>query len=289
MFAKNKPFRRAGLSRADLLALLFMLGIVAGLASPMILKAQQANKKADTVNHLKMVVLATIDTCDANRAKVPPAFGTYPMWRDKSKPNATAHVHILPWIENLKLYQRFAKGDKGWEDEVVSAYLATLDPSYMAPGKGVQNFAANLRVFSQGGESTMYDAPITDLDDKKSQGFVRYPVSFRDGVAQIVFYATRYAHCGDGGSRYASHPNTKTAAFFGQNPAQVKAAAKDIAATFLLHPAPQDCPPQPLMAHAFTDDGIHVAMGDGSVRFVSAQISPNRWNRSLSSNVGNDW
>jgi hypothetical protein len=119
------------------------------------------------------------------------------------------------------------------------------------------------------------------------------PATFPDGTANTIVFGTRYGVCGEGGSRYASAPNTNTAAFFGQNAAKGKAKPADTTGTFLLHPAAGQCVPTPLMGHAFYTSGIDVALADGSVRTVTAQISPRTWNAAMQPNdgqvLGNDW
>jgi hypothetical protein len=47
------------------------------------------------------------------------------------------------------------------------------------------------------------------------------------------------------------------------------------------------------MAHSFTLPGIDVALADGSVRLVTARVSPQTWNAAMHPSdgqvLGNDW
>jgi type II secretory pathway pseudopilin PulG len=277
----------------ELLVVLAVLGFLLALLLPAIQKVREAAARAQTQNDLKQVILATINCADTYRGKLPPAFGPFPGNKgQQGSITASLHVHILPFIEQQNLYQRYLKGDKDLDNEVIPPYVSPSDPSHPQPPQGIQNCPANLRVFSDKGLKTQGDAPLPALG-MEEPGTARFPASITDGTSNTIFFATRYGRCGEGGSRYASAPNTNTAAFFGQNPAKVMARPADVTATFLLHPSVKECVPTPLMAHAFSVSGVDVGMGDGSVRVLNARISPQTWNAALTPNggevLGNDF
>jgi hypothetical protein len=273
----------------ELLVVLAVLGFLLALLLPAVQKVREAAARAQTQNDLKQVILGTINCADTNRGRLPPAFGTYPA---KNPPAMSLHVHILPYVEQANLYRQFIRGAKGADNEVIPTYVSPADPSKPNPPKGIQNVAANLRVFSDKGWKTKGDAPMPALG-REEPCTARFPATILDGTSNTAFFATRYGVCGEGGSRYASAPNTNAAAFFGQNPAKVAAQPADVTATFLLHPAAGQCRPTPLMAHSFFTFGIDVAMGDGSVHAVTARVSPQTWNAALTPAegdvLGNDW
>jgi hypothetical protein len=128
--------------------------------------------------------------------------------------------------------------------------------------------------------------------DATEPGNARIPASFPDGTSNTIVFATKLAAAGDGGSRYAAEPNSKFAAFFGQNAATKPADPSNPAATFQLQPTAKDARNSPLMAQSFTKN-LLVGLGDGSVRDVSAAISAETWNRAVHPSDGNvlgdDW
>jgi hypothetical protein len=129
---------------------------------------------------------------------------------------------------------------------------------------------------------------------KTEAGRASLPKTFRDGTSNTILFATKYGFCGEnGGSRYASAPSTRTAAFFGQNHAQVKAHPSDKTATFQLRPEGKECCTNPLMAQSFTKAGMPVGIGDGSVRIVSPDLTARTWNCAVQPNdgqvLGPDW
>src|SRR5262249_40853131 len=139
---------------------------------------------------LKQMALATHSCNDVFR-KLPPAFGAF------GKPpipgSYTVHYHLLPFVEADHVYQS-AK-----TDAIVSAFKAYSDPS-TSDDRGVQNFAANLRVFSDKGLATPYNADIDfgdPLDPEtwdSGNGVARIPSTFEPrGLSYTIMFSTRYA------------------------------------------------------------------------------------------------
>jgi prepilin-type N-terminal cleavage/methylation domain-containing protein len=279
--------RPAGFSMIELLVVLAVLGFLLALLLPAVQKVREAASRAQTQNNLKQMALA-LHECQDTYKVMPPAYGKFAAAGVKTP--HSIHVYLMPFIEQQNVYKEIVQG-QGNDRAVIPTFVSPADPSHPNPA-GVQDIAANLRAFSTKGMNTAGDAPMPALG-KEEPGAARIPNTFTDGTSNTIVFGTRYGVCGEGGSRYASTPNTNTAAFFGQNPAKVAARPADVTATFLLHPAAGQCVPTPLMAHSFFTSGIDVAMGDGSSRTVSAAISPQTWNAALTPSagdiLGNDW
>jgi hypothetical protein len=197
-------------------------------------------------------------------------------------------------VEQDPLYRQYLAQAGGGKTSVmiVPPYLSPSDETASRNGEGVQNFAANLRVFSSKGINTKYDVameelamiePGPDLDIK----------GLSDGTSNTIFFATKFATCGAGGSYYAAEPNSKWAAFFGQKPASSIAHPSDPTATFQLKPGPATCLVSPLLAQSFQTGGLSVALADGTVRMINPSMSAETWNRAMQPNDGkelaSDW
>jgi hypothetical protein len=277
---------RAGFSRIDLLVLTALGLCLLGLLPPVIAGGRQKAERQTTINNLKALAIA-LHNCNDTYKRLPPAYGKALGLRI----NATVHIHLLPFIEQADLYRQYVndKGGDKRDSAVVEAFLSPLDRTNPKPPAGIDNFAANLRVF--GDSSTKPDAPVK-LADTMDAG-ARIPASIPDGTSNTIVFATRYGVCGKGGSRYASPPKSETAAFFGQNPAKAKAAPADPKATFQDRPSAKQCLCTPLMAQSYEAEGLLVALADGSTRVVAPGLSPETWNYALQPNdgfpLGADW
>ncbi len=281
--------QRRGFSLVELLLSFVLLGVLLGLLVPAAYGLQQTAHQQATINSLKQICLAIHNANDTYK-RLPPAYDKFSNWEFP----ASVHVHLLPFLEQDNLYRAFqnASGKGEVTETTIKVFIAADDNSNAADNvKGVQNFAANLRVFSIKGANTMYDKDMPKLGATEP-GNARIPASFPDGTSNTIIFATKLAAAGDGGSRYAAEPNSKFAAFFGQNAAKKPADPSDPTATFQLQPAAKDARNSPLMAQSFTKN-LLVGLGDGSVRDVAAAISAETWNRAVHPSdgmvLGNDW
>jgi len=170
-------------------------------------------------------------------------------------------------------------------------YLSPLDPSG-EPHGGITNVPANLRVFSDKGVDTRFNADMPPLADIEP-GSASIPRTFLDGTQNTIFFASKYGHCGEGGSRYTSEPTSPFAPFFGQNAAQSLPHPQDLTAAYQLHPDERQCRTTPLIGQSFTTSGMDASMGDGSVRPISPRVTARTWNLLVQPNDGlevpDDW
>jgi len=224
-----------------------------------------------------------LHACQNTHKSLPPAFDAfagidYP---------ASLHVHLLPFLQQDALYQSFLKRDSGRADAVVLAFHASEDGT-LGAGAGVQNFAANLRIFADVAHGTYENKPLPLT--KLMPGHARIPSSFVCGTSNTFVFASKFATCSqqsaagiamEGGSRYAADPTSPYAAFFGENAATRSARASDPEATFQLAPRTGQSLVWPLMAQSFSRHGILVAMVDGSARMIGPDMSPHDWNYAL--------
>src|SRR6266542_4399754 len=278
---------RKGFSLTELMVVTALGLLVLGLLAPAIYAAcQQPAARTATINNLKQIAIALHAHNDTFK-KLPPAY-------DKAlgfKTNATVHVYILPYVEQGPLYNQYLQQGGGGDREKVEigVFVSPLDNTNPKPPSGIQNFAANLRVF--GNSTAKYDAPVPLADTMNANA--RIPGSFPDGTSNTIVFATKYGVCGKGGSRYASPPKSDTAAFFGQNPATVKADPADPKATFQHQPSAKQCLCSPLMAQSYEKAGLLVALADGSTRTLNPNLSPQTWNVALHPSdgmpLGEDW
>jgi prepilin-type N-terminal cleavage/methylation domain-containing protein len=281
--------KRQGFSLLELVLVVAVVAVVLTIAVVGIRKNREAAARAHTTNNLKHIVLSIHGFNDAYR-KLPPAYEIFPPILDFP---ASTHVYITPFIESSNFFREYRdnRGKGQWKNYPWPTFQAWDDPT-ASDGNGVQNYPANLRAFSHKGLNTKFDADMPALAEIEP-GSASIPASFTRGTSTTILFATKYARCQDGGSRYAEAPNAKFAAFFGQNAARVPADPSDATATFQLNPNDANCLTSPLMAQSFSSSGISIGMADGSARFLSAGLSAHTWNLALQPTekieLGDDW
>jgi hypothetical protein len=265
--------RRYGFNAIELVVVILLIFAVLGVIV-VILPKRSSPRWMQSMNHLKMLSLAS-NNANAQYKRLPPAFDQFgPM-----KFPASVHVYLLPYLEEDKLHKMYlAQGGKGnWDGFVIRPFVCPVDFSQTNNGAGIQNFAANLRVFSDKGRETKFDANMPALAGIEPSD-ASMPKSFPDGTSNTILFTTKYANCKDGGSRFAAAPDSSFAAFFGQNAALVSADATDPGATFQLQPTADECLIQPLLPQTMWQEFILTGMADGSVRTINSTVSPRTWN-----------
>jgi type II secretory pathway pseudopilin PulG len=266
--------RRPAFTLFQLLVVLAILALLIGLALPAIQKVREAAARMQSANNLKQIVLAT-HNCHDTYGKFPPLAGAFP--------NATGHgtifYYFLPFIEQDRLYNdgkgennEFSVWNNGVHSTVVKVYLCPgdtsggKDPRYEG-WLALSSYAANFQVFGDRQSNTM-------------QGSSRI-ASITDGLSNTIFFAERYQMC-DG---------TPNAWAFAGTSSWTPAFAYLSTGKFQDQPAQKDC--DPTLPQGIYAGGINVGLGDGSVRQVSKNISPQTWWLAVVPDdglpLGNDW
>lgn len=283
------PSPRRGFALIELIVVVAIGLLGLAVLLPALQGVREAAHKQETVNNLKSLGIGLHNVSDAYK-KLPPAFAPFGL----IKVPTPAHVHLLPFVEQVKLYNSYVdKEGKGETREaIVSLYRAEEEALEKDKAKGAQNFAANLRVFSDKIRVVDHKKNAKDLDGVHTC-VIGMGNGFPDGTSNTVVLATKFAACGEGGSRYAGELTSKYAAFFGQNAAAKPAHPSDETATFQLLPGAKECRTSPLMAQSLTKKGLLVCMGDAVVRGVSPEVSAETWNRAMHPSDGfpngGDW
>jgi type II secretory pathway pseudopilin PulG len=291
--------KREGLTLIELLVLIILLAVLFAVVVRGVRKTRRVEANYQHINNLKQVALACHSANDVHR-RLPPAYG---LLGASPAGQQSIHYYLLPFAEMDNLYK---------------AYVASaLVPPYTAPNDssvndfaGVQNFAANLRVFSDKGLATPYNANI-DFGNPRDPstwdsgfGKSRIPATFEPrGTAYTILFATRFANNTSRGIRtgapncsaHAGRPYHENGAFFGTVAALAIANADtSVTPTFQLWPTTDmvECSTSSF-AHSFGSKALYVALGDASLRGISPSISPEIWNRAMQPNtdlvLGENW
>jgi prepilin-type N-terminal cleavage/methylation domain-containing protein len=292
--------KRRGFTLVELLVVIAIIAILIALLVPAVQKVREAAARTQTNNNLKQLSLAT-HSCNDTYRVLPPATGLF------GQPGfaATVHYHLLPFIEQDNLYKAIIASNGTFTNSIIPPFISPQDPSLVNNGAGVQNFAANLRVFTDNGVLAVGAPAINTANNPSTNqpwynGTANIPRTFQDGTSNTISFTTVYMICGGTYSYYYSAAGTAGntnpgSPFFGFNLANGQASptvAAGTVPTFQTQPTIPNCYNQ-YLPHSLQSGGLSVALFDGSVRMINPSISFGTWNAAMQPNdgitLGSDW
>ncbi|WP_339907027.1 DUF1559 domain-containing protein [Symmachiella dynata] len=110
--------------------------VLAGLLLPAVQQAREAARRAETRNKLKQLGLAMHNYHDVFSEF--PAHANY----EKKKPLLSWRVHVLPYLDQAALYQKFHL-DEPWDSEHNKALIKEMPPVYQNPNMNNKDFKTN--------------------------------------------------------------------------------------------------------------------------------------------------
>ncbi|HVS34620.1 MAG TPA: DUF1559 domain-containing protein [Gemmataceae bacterium] len=296
-----KPNR--GFTLIELLVVIAIIAILIGLLLPAVQKVREAAARAQCQNNLKQLGLACHDY-ESGAGTLPPAFAG-PGWPTvkSQQPWGNAIFYIMPYMEQTNLYNAAVNGaNNSWNQSAstVKNLLCPSDPTKQGNGwnYGASNYAFNVWVFDP-------QHPASVL------------VAMPKGSSQTVMFAERYQWCSQSSTLYtaplwAANPNGYPTGLanlyyatsgFGYNS---YAAANNnfggwqntVWPDYSYGGVPFQVQPLATNCSIYVTQGPHtgvmnVAMGDGSARTVTTNVTVTTWVTACTPNsagvLGPDW
>jgi type II secretory pathway pseudopilin PulG len=157
---------RRGFTLIQLLVVLAVLLLLAGLLLPAIQKIRAAAARAQSQNNLKQICLA-MHNAESVFGNLPPCVGKY------NGQDGTYFFHILPFIEQDNVYKNKAV------NTVIKTYIAPADMSQPGNQPWI-SYASNSSVFGV-----------------NPQKLATIPGTFKKGTSLTIVFTERYAMCGN--------------------------------------------------------------------------------------------
>jgi prepilin-type N-terminal cleavage/methylation domain-containing protein len=286
----GRRFARPGFTLIELLVVIAIIAILIGLLVPAVQQVREAANRAKCQNNLKQLGIAA-HACHDVRKVFPPLCapcadpanaGCYTSAKTPyGRHNYTIYQFLLPYVEQDAVYKLLNVNSYagGQYMRVVPVFLCPSDPS-SPTGMGATTFggANNWAVTNYAANNYVFGNPAGG----NTAGTARLGSSFPDGTSNTVAFAEVYGTCGSSGnianlwgSLWADANSDWRPAF---NLGTSKGNVSGYPAARMFQSAPNfmtGCDPsRPQAAHR---GGICVGMADGSVRYVSADLSPATW------------
>jgi prepilin-type processing-associated H-X9-DG protein len=290
-----------------------IIGVLIGLLLPAVQKVREAANRVKCMNNLKQIGLAMHNLSNVT-GYLPPLGSSsptaYTLAPYQGYMGWTAHVFMLPYVEQSPLYQiALSRKDISYIGpypdatvfgQVIPLYLC---PSDMSSSDGHGVVYANANVFAAtnyGANYLVFGRPPTNTSKTTNpNGITRLPDDILDGTSNVVMFAERFIKCGTCPTN-EGNGQCLSPLWADSNSPNWRAAICFTATLNAAYPCPlfqvnvmwnNGCDPN--RAQTLHSGIMNVLLCDGSVRAAGSGVSATTWaqvcNPIDGAALGSDW
>ncbi len=291
----NPPAERRGFTLIELLVVIAVIAVLVALLLPAVQQAREAARQTSCKNSLKQIVLATHTQHDSFGVlpplAAPSAINRLTVKGPYAGPYGFTLFHwLLPALEQKNVFDLLDPADNNYAglqyQRVIPAFLCASNTSH-AGGKGLTTYGGvnNWGVSCYGANYYTFGSPNESTAALRVQGSNRFDRSFPDGLTNTVFFVETYGTCGNSGNTNFAYGSMWSNSNVVWRPAVCVNGSSKSPDNAGYAPCPRfqvrpdwvaDCEVNNggQSPHA---QGIYVALGDGSVRFVGENVADAVW------------
>ncbi|MFH1299946.1 MAG: DUF1559 domain-containing protein [Planctomycetota bacterium] len=314
---KSPFYRKFGFTLIELLVVIAIIAILIALLLPAVQQAREAARRSTCKNNLKQIGLALHNYHETHRIFPPSYIDNNPVMGSSSSASENLNslgwgTMLLPFMDQAPLYNLIGTQTGNWayhwmdanhtgtgSTTTAIAAARTVLPAFICPTDPMEGINTDLNSFGKSNYLANSGTSATVFDGVMYHNSTTRMKTITDGSSNTIFVSERTTendaagstNCGgsacgwSGGLWIGPRLSSSTVGWFpGASTLDVENSGGG-SATYLIGGSNQTWG-SAWIASSSHEGGIHITLGDGSVRFLSENIDRNTYRALVTPNKG---